>query len=84
MLYPPNYHEKWVITNPPYLAKNKAKDKTLFNQYSVIPVNKAKCPNVKSELAQSFSDWLIKPETQKFIGDFKLLDKTLFTPNASK
>jgi tungstate transport system substrate-binding protein len=60
------------------------KDKTLFNQYSVIPINKDKCPNVKSELAASFSDWLVKPETQKFIGDFKLLDKTLFTPNASK
>ena len=60
------------------------KDKTLFNQYSVIPINKDKCPNVKLELAQSFSDWLVKDETQKFIGDFKLLDKTLFTPNASK
>jgi tungstate transport system substrate-binding protein len=70
-------------------AENKMKivvekDKTLFNQYSVIPINKDKCPNVKFELATSFSNWLVKPETQKFIGDFKLLDKTLFTPNANK
>lgn len=30
---PPDYCGKWVITNPPFLAKNKAKDKTLFNKY---------------------------------------------------
>lgn len=30
---PPNYEGKWVITNPPYLAKNKAKDKMLFKMY---------------------------------------------------
>lgn len=27
---PPDYKNKWVITNPPYLAKNKAKDKSYF------------------------------------------------------
>ena len=31
---PPDYKGKWVITNPPYLAKNKAKDKELFQQYN--------------------------------------------------
>lgn len=31
---PPDYSNKWVITNPPFLAKNKAQDKTLFNQYN--------------------------------------------------
>ena len=33
LLNPPDYKNKWVITNPPYLAKNKAKDKTLFKKY---------------------------------------------------
>lgn len=28
---PPDYKGKWVISNPPYLARNKAKDKTLFD-----------------------------------------------------
>jgi tungstate transport system substrate-binding protein len=70
-------------------AENKMKivvekDTTLFNQYSVIAVNKDKCPNVKFDLATSFSNWMVKDETQKFIGDFKLLDKSLFTPNANK
>lgn len=35
LLEPPNYKDKWVITNPPYLAKNKALDKTLFNKYGL-------------------------------------------------
>lgn len=32
---PPSYKDKWVITNPPYLAKNKALDKNLFNKYGL-------------------------------------------------
>ena len=34
LISPPKYQGKWVITNPPYLAKNKADDKTLFELYS--------------------------------------------------
>jgi hypothetical protein len=30
---PPNYEGAWVITNPPYLARNKTKDKTHFDTY---------------------------------------------------
>ena len=32
---PPNYNNKFIITNPPYLARNKSKDKTLFDKYNV-------------------------------------------------
>lgn len=32
---PPDYKGKWVITNPPFLAKNKATDKTLFEKYQL-------------------------------------------------
>lgn len=35
LLNPPDYKDKWVITNPPYLAKNKATDKTLFLKYGL-------------------------------------------------
>jgi hypothetical protein len=38
---PPNYEGKFVITNPPYLAKNKNKDKTLYQKYSVDDLYKA-------------------------------------------
>lgn len=32
---PPNYKDKYLITNPPYLARNKSKDKILFDKYNV-------------------------------------------------
>lgn len=30
---PPDYNNKFVITNPPYLLRNKNKDKTLYEKY---------------------------------------------------
>ena len=57
-------------------------DKTLFNPYSVIPVNPAKHPHVRFDLADTFAKWLVSERGQKVIGDFKLLDKQLFFPDA--
>lgn len=34
LLEPPNYDNKFVLTNPPYLARNKNKDKTLYDKYN--------------------------------------------------
>ncbi len=59
-------------------------DPVLFNQYSVLAVNPKRCPDAKYELATKFSDWMASPKTQKMIGDFQLLGKQLFTPNAKK
>lgn len=37
LLQSPNYSSKWVITNPPYLAKNKTKEKlSLINMTLTI------------------------------------------------
>jgi tungstate transport system substrate-binding protein len=58
-------------------------DKRLFNQYGVILVNPAKHPNVKKELGQQFIDWLISPEGQKAIADYKINGEQLFYPNAN-
>ena len=33
LTYPPIYKEKFVLTNPPYLARNKSEDKDIFNKY---------------------------------------------------
>lgn len=33
LLDPPDYAGAWVVTNPPYLARNKAKDKAAFDRY---------------------------------------------------
>jgi tungstate transport system substrate-binding protein len=47
-------------------------DKRLFNQYAVILVNPAKHPDVKKELGQQFIDWLISPDGQKTIANYKI------------
>lgn len=31
---PPNYDNKFALTNPPYLARNKNEDKTLYDKYN--------------------------------------------------
>lgn len=59
-------------------------DNSLFNQYSVISINKDKCSNVKPELAKKFTNWVVSPATQKVIADFRLLGQALFIPNAGK
>lgn len=58
-------------------------DKSLLNQYSVLEVNPQRCPGAKNEMAKKFGDWLVSKEGQEAIGAFRLLDKQLFTPNAS-
>jgi len=58
-------------------------DKRLFNQYGVMLVNPAKHPHVKKELGQAFTDWLVSPEGQKAIADYKIDGQQLFFPNAN-
>ena len=59
-------------------------DKRLFNQYGVILVNPAKHSHVKAKDGQAFIDWLISPEGQKAIGDYKINGEVLFFPNATQ
>ena len=35
LLNPPNYKDKYVVTNPPYLARNKSPDKVLYDKYDM-------------------------------------------------
>jgi tungstate transport system substrate-binding protein len=55
----------------------------MFNQYGVMLVNPAKHPNVKKDLGQQFIDWLVSPEGQKTISDYKIDGQQLFYPNAN-
>ncbi|HXD45211.1 MAG TPA: substrate-binding domain-containing protein [Pseudolabrys sp.] len=57
-------------------------DKRMFNQYGVMLVNPQKHPNVKKELGQTFIDWLISPEGQKVIANYKINGQQLFYPDA--
>jgi len=57
-------------------------DKRMFNQYGVMLVNPDKHPTVKKELGQQFIDWLVSPEGQKAIANYKIDGEQLFYPNA--
>ncbi len=57
-------------------------DKRLFNQYGVMLVNPDKHPNVKKALGQQFVDYLVSPQGQKDIANYKIDGEQLFYPNA--
>jgi len=59
-------------------------DPRLFNQYGVILVNPAKHPQVKKEAGQQFIDWIVSPEGQKAIADYRIEGQQLFFPNAGR
>jgi len=59
-------------------------DQHLFNQYSVIVVNKDKHSHVKAEFGQQFVDWLTSEIGQKTIAGYTIDGQQLFFPNATK
>jgi tungstate transport system substrate-binding protein len=56
-------------------------DQKLFNQYGIMLVNPAKHPHVKKDLGSAFVDWVVSPEGQKSIADYKVGGEQLFFPN---
>ena len=69
--------------NPPLVVLVEG-DPVLFNQYSALAVNPGNCPDARYALATRFTQWITSDEIQAFIGEFELLGKKLFTPNAGK
>ena len=59
-------------------------DKRLHNQYGVMLVNPDKHPHVKKDLGQIFVDWVVSPEGQQAIADYKINGEQLFFPNAGQ
>jgi tungstate transport system substrate-binding protein len=58
-------------------------DPALFNQYGAMAVNPERHPHVKFAESTAFVDWLVSPEGQKAIGDYRdSKGNRLFTPNA--
>lgn len=85
LLEPPFYKNKWVITNPPYLAKNKAKNKELFSLYDLDDLYKiAISTMLESEGGiliipiNFFSDKRSKEIRVKFLERFKILQLNVF------
>lgn len=76
-----------------YLARTKnglalkilvEKDKTLLNPYGVITVNPDKGPQINTDLATKFVDWIISVPVQEKIGEFGKADfgDSLFVPDS--
>jgi tungstate transport system substrate-binding protein len=59
-------------------------DVRLFNQYGIILVNPARHPSVKKAEGQAFVDWILSPDGQKAIADYKIGGEQLFFPNAKE
>ena len=57
-------------------------DKRLFNQYGVMLVNPQRHPSVKRADGQAFIDWIVSPEGQRAIADYRIGGEQLFYPNA--
>ena len=75
----------WLsFKNPGDLVIAVEGDRRLFNQYGVILVNPEKHPAVKTDLGQSFIDWLTSAEGQGAIAAYQVNGKQLFFPNAEK
>jgi tungstate transport system substrate-binding protein len=58
-------------------------DRRLFNQYGIMLVSPQRHPHVKQADAQAFIDWIVGPEGQKAIADYKINGQQLFFTNAT-
>jgi len=51
LMDPPEYKDKWVITNPPYLARNKCNNKVIFDKYNTNDLYKCFINSLTSQEA---------------------------------
>lgn len=49
---PPDYTDKFILTNPPYLAKNKSKKKDIYDKYKCDDLYKCFIINIISSVCQ--------------------------------
>lgn len=82
----PSYVGKWVITNPPYLAKNKAENKEIFNQYKTDDLYKASLLSMldcEGGILIIPTNFLTDEKTgevrTKFLNKFQILEMNIFT-----
>ncbi|MCB2192517.1 MAG: substrate-binding domain-containing protein [Deltaproteobacteria bacterium] len=73
-------YRKYLSTGRINLVILADKQELLKNPYSMILVNPAKCPKVKYAQAKKFEEFLLSPQGQKIIGEYKADGKKLFWP----
>lgn len=59
-------------------------DASLLNIYGLIPVNPAKHPHVRIDLARQFADWMMSARGRTLIKNYTVFGKPLFFPDAIK
>lgn len=74
---------KYLTTGKLELKVLLERDPLLKNPYSVILVNPAKCPKTKAGPAKAFMDYLVSPQGQSLIQNYKADGKQLFWPEAA-
>lgn len=86
LLEPPSYKGKWVITNPPYLAKNKATDKTIFDKYGLDDLYKVSLETALEAdggifiiPTNFFTDERTISTRVKFLSTFEILEVNIYT-----
>lgn len=86
LITPPSYQNKWVITNPPYLAKNKASNKTIFTKYNTDDLYKATllsildCDGGILIIPTNFlTDERTGTVRSKFLNQFEIIEMNIFT-----
>lgn len=86
LLNKPDYKNKWVITNPPYLARNKATDKRIFDLYKVDDLYKATLLSILDSEGgiliiptNFFTDERTGSVREEFFKNFKILEANIFT-----
>lgn len=57
-------------------------DARLFNPYGVILVNPRRFPHTRAMEGQAFIDWLVSPDGQALIGEYRIDGAPVFFPDA--
>jgi hypothetical protein len=89
LLNPPDYNNSWVITNPPYLARNKCQHKEIFDLYDTNDLYKCFIYSLANTECQGGiiiipSGFFFSPRTldtdcrNKFMSKFKILNIKYF------
>jgi len=92
LLNPPNFENKYVITNPPYLARNKCKDKTMFEKYDTNDLYKCFLEIIIKDVCLggiiivplNFISSMRKSDCelrQKFINKYNIINLNIFEEN---
>lgn len=73
-----------LLVGGPTIAENP--DPGLRNVYTIVPINPARHPHVRADLAQAFAEWFSSPEAREVVARFGLekYGQPLFLPFQEK